>query len=300
MSGMALWAQNPAGSPPDEWKAFLAWVSALEPASFPDVDGYAGLFRLYRATLIRQGYSAAATDDAIARIGETARQSQSFQTLYFDKIYGKDQPGFSTGPNAFLVEVVSPLPPGKAVDLGMGDGRNSILLASRGWKVTGVDLSESGIARARRNAKTAGVQLTALHQDVNEFDFGDQQWDLVCMLYFSGFAFVRDLEKRIAAGLNPGGYVVFEGPLPTPERLLERWRPWQSLGMLPLRLEYRAEQADWRQPTFGRMLLQRKTGVAVVQRDEMQGQISKNGVPVNNNVPLAPVVAYPPKCPSRG
>ena len=115
-----------------------------------------------------------------------------------------------------------------------------------------------GHTRARKNAKTAGVELTALNQDVNEFDFGDQQWDLVCMLYFSGFAFVRDLEKRIAAGLKPGGYVVFEGPLPTPERLLERWRPWQSLGLFPVRLEYRAEQADWRQPTFARMLLQRK------------------------------------------
>ena len=178
--------------------------------------------------------------------------------MYFDKIYGKDQPGFSADPNAFLVEVVSLLQPGKAVDLGMGDGRNSVFLAKRGWKVTGIDLSESGIARARKNAKTARVELTALNQDVNEFDFGDQQWDLVCMLYFSGFAFIRDLEKRIAAGLKPGGYVVFEGPLPTPERLLERWRPWQSLGLFTVRLEYRAEQADWRQPTFARMLLQRK------------------------------------------
>jgi 2-polyprenyl-3-methyl-5-hydroxy-6-metoxy-1,4-benzoquinol methylase len=258
VSGMALWAQNPsAKSPEEEWKAFLAWVSALEPESFPDLD-YAALFRLYRATLIRQGYSAAAADHAIARIGETARQSQSFQTLFFDKIYAKDQPGFSADPNAFLVEVMSLLQPGKAVDLGMGDGRNSIFLARLGWKVTGIDLSESSMARARKNAQTAGVQLTALNQDVNEFDFGDQQWELVCMLYFSGFAFVRDLERRIAAGLKPGGYVVFEGPLPTPERLLERWRPWQGLGLLPIRLEYRAQQADWRQPTFGRMLLQRK------------------------------------------
>jgi hypothetical protein len=110
-------------------EAFLAWASALEPASFPTLD-YAALFRLYRATLIQQGYSAATADDAIARIGGTARQSQSFQTLFFDKIYGKDQPGFNAGPNAFLVEVVSLLQPGKAVDLGMGDGRNSIFSPS--------------------------------------------------------------------------------------------------------------------------------------------------------------------------
>jgi SAM-dependent methyltransferase len=259
MFAVALRAQNPpAGSTEDPWKTFLAWASALEPASFPDIDDFEALFRLYRATLLHQGYSSAAADDAIARIRETAQQSQSFQTLYFDKIYGKDQPGFSAGPNAFLVEVVSPWQPGKAVDLGMGDGRNSIFLAKRGWKVTGIDLSESGIAKARNNAKNAGVEFTALNQDVNEFDFGNQQWDLVCMLYFSGFTFVRDLEKRIAAGLKPGGYVVFKGALPTPERLLERWRPWQSLGMSPVRLEYRAQQADWRQPTFARMLLQRK------------------------------------------
>ena len=130
MSGVALWAQNPpAKSPEEQWKTFLAWASALEPESFRGLD-YPALFRLYHATLIHQGYSSAAADDAIARIRETAQQSSSFQTLFFDKIYGKDQPGFNTGPNAFLVEVVSLLQPGKAVDLGMGDGRNSIFSPS--------------------------------------------------------------------------------------------------------------------------------------------------------------------------
>ena len=259
MSGVALWAQNPpAGSSEEQWKAFLAWAFELDPASFPDADDLAAVFRLYRATLSRRGYSSAAADDVITRIRERAQQSQSFQTLYYDKIYAKEHPGFSAAPNAFMVEVVSRLQPGKAVDLGMGDGRNSIFLAKKGWKVTGIDLSESGISRARKNAKDVGVELTALNRDVNDFNFGDQQWDLVCMLYFSGFAFIRDLEKRITAGLKPSGHVVFEGPLPTPERLMERWRPWQSLGLLPVRLEYRAEQADWRQPTFARMLLQKK------------------------------------------
>jgi hypothetical protein len=68
------------------------------------------------------------------------------------------------------------------------------------------------------------------------------------MLYFNGFAFVRDLENCIAAGLRPGGYIVFGEPLPTPEQLLERSRPWHPLGLTPIGIEYRSEPADWRQP----------------------------------------------------
>src|SRR5690349_8141126 len=104
MSGLTLWAQNqPVGSLEDEWRKFMDWVSALEPATFPDVSDPAAVFRLYRETLIDRGYSSTAADDAVARIRATTRQSQSFETLYFDKIYRKDEPGFSAGPNAFLV-----------------------------------------------------------------------------------------------------------------------------------------------------------------------------------------------------
>jgi len=64
---------------------------------------------------------------------------------------------------------------GRALDVGMGDGRNAIFLAQRGWDVTGIDLSEVGVAKAKNRAVELGVNLNALVQDIDDFDFGAQQ-----------------------------------------------------------------------------------------------------------------------------
>ena len=56
-----------------------------------------------------------------------------------------------------LVEGQSPLPPGRALDLGCGTGTDSVYLAQHGWDVTGVDMVRTALARARRRAAAAGV-----------------------------------------------------------------------------------------------------------------------------------------------
>ncbi|WP_158853324.1 class I SAM-dependent methyltransferase [Saccharothrix deserti] len=75
----------------------------------------------------------------------------------------------STVPDDRLVELVEgpeALPPGKALDLGCGPGRNSVYLAEHGWDVTGVELVGHAVRRARRRAAKAGVRLRVVHGDV--------------------------------------------------------------------------------------------------------------------------------------
>jgi methylase of polypeptide subunit release factors len=67
--------------------------------------------------------------------------------------------------------------PGKALDLGTGQGRNAIFLASTGWTVTGVDISEVAIAEAKKNAAARKVQIDAIVGDLDTYDFGREQWD---------------------------------------------------------------------------------------------------------------------------
>jgi len=69
------------------------------------------------------------------------------QASEYNEIY-KNTEGrfFSRKPNAFLVEVTRIRKPGKALDVGMGQGRNSIYLARRGWDVTGFDASDKEYA----------------------------------------------------------------------------------------------------------------------------------------------------------
>ena len=73
----------------------------------------------------------------------------------WDERYAGPDLVWGAGPNRFVTEEVTPLPPGRALDLGTGEGRNAIWPAGRGWHVTAVDFSAVGLARARPAPATA-------------------------------------------------------------------------------------------------------------------------------------------------
>ena len=73
--------------------------------------------------------------------------------------------------------------PGGRSTSGLGQGRNSVFLALKGWDVTGFDASDEGIAIAQRNAARAGVKINALRETEAAFDYGADQWDLIVFTY---------------------------------------------------------------------------------------------------------------------
>lgn len=85
---------------------------------------------------------------------EAARQS-------YNEIYKDTAKVYSTAPNAFLVRTVSGRKAGRALDVGMGQGRNALWLAEQGWDVTGIDVSDEGVAQARAEAGRRGLRLKA-------------------------------------------------------------------------------------------------------------------------------------------
>ena len=68
---------------------------------------------------------------------------------------------------------------GSALDYGMGEGRNSIYLASLGWDVWGFDPADAGIAIAKRRAKELGLTLHTSAVSDSEYDFGKERFDLI-------------------------------------------------------------------------------------------------------------------------
>ncbi|HEY1914030.1 MAG TPA: class I SAM-dependent methyltransferase [Streptosporangiaceae bacterium] len=74
-----------------------------------------------------------------------------------EEIYQGQDRKWSGRPNASLVDGVAGLPPGRALDLGCGEGADAIWLALQGWTVTGADISATALERAATDAQAAGV-----------------------------------------------------------------------------------------------------------------------------------------------
>lgn len=115
--------------------------------------------------------------------------------------------GFSHAPNQLLVTATAGVTPGAALDLATGQGRNALYLASHGWTVTAVDISDEGLRRAGEAAARAHVALDTVQADIDAYDYGVAKWDLVTEIY------VPDPVARagkIKAALRPGGLFVLE------------------------------------------------------------------------------------------
>lgn len=119
-------------------------------------------------------------------------------------VYGKD-------PNGFLEQVISDAAPGRALDLGAGEGRNSTFLAEHGFEVTAVDGSSVGLSKARELAAERGVGLVTVHTDLKHFVIEEGYWDTI----ISFFCHLppplrREMHERVVKGLRSGGTYIME------------------------------------------------------------------------------------------
>ena len=118
----------------------------------------------------------------------------------------------SLSPSELLTEVVKGRTPGAALDLGVGEGRNALYLAEKGWDVTGVDISDAAVAQARKNATDRRLKINAVVADLDAYDFGEARWDLVTSFYMHSWhrSSKTDVPARILRSLKPGGLLVME------------------------------------------------------------------------------------------
>ncbi|MFF7552819.1 class I SAM-dependent methyltransferase [Streptomyces olivaceus] len=130
---------------------------------------------------------------------------------------------WSGRPNTFLVREASGLAPGTALDLGCGEGADAVWLASRGWRVTGVDISATALARAAAHAAEAGVgDRVAWERHELGQSFPEGSFDLVSAQYLqSPVALDRQTVLRAAArAVASGGTLLLV--------LHAGWPSWQT------------------------------------------------------------------------
>ncbi len=136
----------------------------------------------------------------------------------YNSLYRDGGTAFTRQPNAFLVDSVRHRKPGRALDVGMGQGRNSIFLAQQGWDVTGFDSADEGVRQARAEASRLGLRINAQVSTIEAFEFGIDQWDLIVLTYEP----TRLVAPSVARALRPGGAVVVE------DRHVDTRRVWPA------------------------------------------------------------------------
>ncbi len=132
------------------------------------------------------------------------------QAAEWDARYSeRDGAMWSGRPNGRLVAEVAAVTPGRALDVGCGEGADAIWLAQRGWTVTAIDISEVAIGRAREAPQPAGVAVEWICGDALQAPLPARSYDLVSMQYpalpkAAGEAAVRTLLDTV----RPGGLLL--------------------------------------------------------------------------------------------
>lgn len=128
----------------------------------------------------------------------------------WDERYSAAELVWSAAPNQFVAAELAGLPPGRALDLASGEGRNALWLAGLGWQVTAVDFSLVGLDKARalqrRHPRGQDLRVDWVHADVLTYDSGPAPYDLALLAYLQLQADQRQTVVRQAfCSLREGG-----------------------------------------------------------------------------------------------
>jgi 2-polyprenyl-3-methyl-5-hydroxy-6-metoxy-1,4-benzoquinol methylase len=123
----------------------------------------------------------------------------------WDERYSTSELIWTGRANQFVEAHLTDLAPGTAIDLGAGEGRNAVWLASRGWTVTAVDFSQVGLDKAQQLASEHGVDIVTVQADATTWQ-PDGPVDLVVLSYLQLPADQqRIVLEHAATWLAPGG-----------------------------------------------------------------------------------------------
>lgn len=148
---------------------------------------------------------------------------------FWEARYAESDRVWSGHVNQALADVVDGLTPGRALDMGCGEGGDAVWLAERGWRVTGVDLSSTAVARGRAAASTAGLsedRIELFAADLASWE-PDGLYDLVTASFLHSWPVLiprEEILRRAAGFVAPGGHLLVVAHAAAP--------PWASPEMI--------------------------------------------------------------------
>lgn len=109
-------------------------------------------------------------------------------------------------PSDFLKKILSYQQGGRALDVAMGRGRNSIFLAQNGYEVDGIEISKESINECRRIITADHLPVNIIESDLETMTLPQNSYDLViCFFYLQ-----RNLIPQIISSIKMGGFIIYE------------------------------------------------------------------------------------------
>lgn len=132
--------------------------------------------------------------------------SQDSKTQW-DQRYSRPTFIFGKSPAQFLAENYQYIPfEGTVLDMGMGEGRNAVFLAQKGYKVTGVDLSSVAVKKSYLLAQEFGVKIKGVVASLKDYAIAPGTYDAIICFYWVD----RGMVEKIKTWLKPGGILIYE------------------------------------------------------------------------------------------
>ncbi len=124
-----------------------------------------------------------------------------YNNLYREKnIYG-------TQPSPFVRRIPRLMKSGTVLDIGAGQGRNSLYLAGNGFKVTAVDISIDGLEAIQQKTRSWGIAMETQLSDITQIDFANSYDVIICthVMHHLSPTEARALIQKIKGYTNPNG-----------------------------------------------------------------------------------------------
>jgi SAM-dependent methyltransferase len=125
----------------------------------------------------------------------------------WDARYARPTFVFGKSPVPFLSENYQYIPfESSVLDMGMGEGRNAVFLAQKGYKVTGIDISSVAVKKSYLLAHEFGVKIKGVVASLKEYKIPPNSFDAIICFYYVD----RSLVEKMKSWLKPGGVLIYE------------------------------------------------------------------------------------------
>lgn len=125
---------------------------------------------------------------------------------HWDKMYNTRAYIYGKEPAVFLRDNIARLPVGRALDIAMGEGRNAVYMAKKGFRAIGVDYSEVAIRKAKLLARENHVSIETINADLTNYQIKPEHYDVIVNINYHQKSLIPGIKK----GLKNGGVVVYE------------------------------------------------------------------------------------------